>query len=108
MKYFFILISICLFSCSNPVEERNAKLSEFLIRQKNIQSRMDSFNEAIRNKFPVDTFVVIENDPLGILQVSPEVSEEEQKYKERKDLKILLTDELNSVKFSIDSLSKMK
>ncbi len=108
MKFIYLLISISFFSCSNRIEKRNAKLSEFLIKQRNLQIRLDSINQIMASSMTVDTYAIIENDPLGILQVSPEVSEEQRKSEEIKDLKILLISELNSLRFSMDSLSQMK
>ncbi len=105
MKFIYVFVSISFFSCSNPTEERNAKLSEFLIKQRNLQSQMDSINKVIDDRFPVDTLVL---GNLEDIEQYPELLEAYPEVKKRNDLKIHIIAELNSLKFSMDSLSQMK
>jgi hypothetical protein len=104
MNYYFLLIPISFFSCSDPTEERNSKMTDFMNREKIIQFQMDSLDKEMSSSSFVDTFV--------LEQVTPEVEAKRRTEGDRKkelgNKIVQLKIELKSLKFSMDSLSKMK
>ena len=106
MKFNYLIISISIFSfsCSNPAEERNSKMTDFINREKIIQFRMDSLDKEMSSSSFIDTFI--------LEQVTPEVEAkrriEDERKKELGNKIVQLKSELKSLKFSMDSLSKMK
>lgn len=104
MKLTPFLLSITLFSCSSSTEDKNSKMSELINKEKDLQLQIDSFkNERSMTSF-IDTFILDD--------VTPEIElkrKEEIERVLRVDAKIEKSNtELGSIKFSIDSLSKMK
>ena len=104
MKYFLFLLSISLFSCSNPAEDRNSIMTEFINKEKNLQFRIDSLDKEMSKSSFIDTFVLD--------QVTPEIEAkrktEDVRLMELGNKIIGLKSEMKSLKFSMDSLSKMK
>lgn len=106
MKFNYLIISISIFSfsCSNPAEERNSKMTDFINREKIIQFRMDSLDKEMSSSSFIDTFI--------LEQVTPEVEAkrriDDERKKELGNKIVQLKSELKSLKFSMDSLSKMK
>jgi hypothetical protein len=104
MKYFLFLLSISLFSCSNPAEDRNSIMTEFINKEKNLQFRIDSLDKEMSKSSFIDTFVLD--------QVTPEIEAkrktEDARLMELGNKIIGLKSEMKSLKFSMDSLSKMK
>ena len=104
MKFFYVFVSIFFFSCSNPTEERNSKMTDFINKEKIIQFRMDSLDKEMSSSSFVDTFVLD--------QVTPEVEAkrktEDARLTELGNKIIDLKSEMKSLKFSMDSLSQMK
>jgi hypothetical protein len=93
-----------LFSCSNPAVDRNAKMTEFIDREKNIQYQMDSLLNEMNTSSFIDTFV--------LEQVTTEVEAmritEENRKMELSNRITKLKEEIINLKISIDSLTKMK
>ena len=104
MKYFFILFLISLFSCSNPVEERNSKMTEFMNKEKNLQFSIDSLDKEMSKSSFIDTFVL---DQVTT-EVEAKRKTEDARLMELGNKIIGLKSEMKSLKFSMDSLSKMK
>ena len=104
MKYFLSLLLISLFSCSNPAEDRNTTMTEFINKEKNLQFRIDSIDKEMSKSSFIDTFVLD--------QVTPEIEAkrktEDARLTELGNKIIDLKSEMKSLKFSMDSLSKMK
>ena len=93
-----------LFSCSNPAVDQNAKMTEFIDREKNIQYQMDSLLNEMNTSSFIDTFI--------LEQVTTEVEAmritEENRKMELSNRITKLKEEIINLKFSIDSLAKMK
>ena len=96
--------STVLFSCSNPTVDRNAKMTEFINREKNIQYKMDSLLKEMNTSSFIDTF--------SFEQVTTEVEAmritEENRKMELSNRIAKLKEEIIPLKFSLDSLAKMK
>jgi|688.fasta_scaffold1496644_1 hypothetical protein len=104
MKLTPFLLSIALFSCSSSTEDKNSKMTELINKEKVLQLQIDSFKiERSKSSF-IDTFILDD--------VTPEIELKRKEEVERVlkvDTKIEKSRaELGSIKFSIDSLSKMK
>lgn len=104
MKHVLFLLSITFFSCSSSTEDKNSKMTELINKEKALQLKIDSFK--VEKSMPsfIDTFIL--ND------VTPEIElkrKEEIERVLRIDANIEKSNsQLELIKFSIDSLSKMK
>ncbi len=101
MKHFYTTILILFFtSCSNY----NDKMTQFINEEKNLNTQLDSINKLMKSSSFIDTFT--------LSQTTPEIAAKREKEDERLESlgKIYkqVKNQIKSVRFSIDSLSKMK
>lgn len=101
MKYFTPIFFILFFiSCNNY----NDKMTEFINEEKSLKSEIDSIDRLMQTNSFIDTFTID--------QTTPEISEKRKLEYERleklSESYRQKNTQLKAIRFSIDSLSKMK